>query len=59
MSGEVIKITNTGVFCIKSHDNKFYWIDDVSDIRWVESYEELKKYEDINNWKMDYIPYKI
>lgn len=50
LSGELVKITDTGFFCIKCHDHKFYWVDDISDIRWVGSYEEMKKYEDIKNW---------
>lgn len=59
MSGELIKVTDTGFFCIKAHDNRFYWVDDPADIRWVESYEALKKFEDIDNWKNDYKSYKL
>lgn len=50
MSGKIAKITETGFFCIKCHDHKFYWVSEPDDIRWVETYEDFKKYEDIKNW---------
>lgn len=50
LSGELIKVTEAGFFCIKCHDHRFYWISDSSDIRWVETYEDYKKYEDIKYW---------
>lgn len=59
ISGELVKVTDTGYFCVKAHDNKFYWISDPADIRWAATYEELKKYEDIKNWDKDYFPYDI
>ena len=59
ISGELIKVTDTGYFCVKAHDNRFYWVSDPSDIRWATSYEELKKYENIDNWKNDYHPYDL
>jgi hypothetical protein len=59
MSGELVKVTDHGSFLIKAHDHRFYWVGSIEDIRWVETYEELKKYEDPINWKNDYTPYDV
>ena len=52
ISGELIKITNDGAMLIKAHDNRFYWVNDIDQIRWVENYEQLKFYDDGENWEI-------
>lgn len=52
ISGELIKVTDDGTFLVKAHDNRFYWVSESENIRWVENYEQLKFYDDGENWEI-------